>query len=392
MKSDYQLVEDQNNKKLIDNLIQISVKGLHDMFLPGQLEFALKKKLIDSKIILDGSSSRYTLINLLGLSKAESHNIPINIDLKKILFHQINIAEKYKGIGELGLLLWAAAFISPQDITKILTKVNFNNIFINYKDAKFKLTMELSWFLTGLLMASTFNNIFKKSIGNLPQKVYNELRNNYGGAGIFKHQGNNTMIGKFRGKIASFADQVYPIYAFSLYSQHMRNEEALLIAKECALKICEHQGENGEWAWHYNSINGSIVSKYPEFSVNQIALAPIALYSIQKASGTSFEHYINKGIDWLFKNNNIEKLIDNKKNIIWDGISPKMTNRKVSSIVGFIAEKSYSSNNKREIIKECSSYNYGWILHFLSGRNQKFDKKLENNIESGGNINLLFLN
>jgi hypothetical protein len=390
MNSNYQLAENLKNKEIITNLIQISLDGLHEMYLPDQFKFALKKKVLYNTFQLEDSSIRYTLINLIGLHKAESHNIPINIDINKILLHQINNAEKYNGVGEIGLLLWSAALISPENIPNILTRVNFKTILMSFKDAKSKLTTELSWLLTGLLMASTFCEEFKSSIGNLTEKVYSEIRNNYGGTGIFKHQTNNTIVGKFRAHIATFADQIYTIYAFSLYSQQTNNKEALLIARECALKLCELQGNDGEWMWHYNSKTGNIVNSYPIYSVNQLALAPIALSAIQKASGIDFSIYINKGLEFILKNNSNE-IIDMKRNIILDGISSNTMQRKFNSTFNFVRKVQKSKDGKIKSMQECSSYNYGWILHALSGKLNQHREKPVNN-RNNFNQKLFFLN
>ncbi len=114
---------------------------------------------------------RYTLINLLGLNKAQNHNIDISMNLNKILLNQIRNSDKFNGIGEVGLLLWATALISPEHITKILTKINFDEILSTAKDSKSGYTMELSWFLTGILFASTFNNKFKRILQKFTHKT-----------------------------------------------------------------------------------------------------------------------------------------------------------------------------------------------------------------------------
>ena len=380
MVNNFQTTGNHKYKKLIDNLIQIAADGLQELYLPEQLEFASKKKMVNNKIILQGRNTRYTLINLIGLHKAESHNIPFQINLKKTLILQIKNAEKYKSVGDIGLLLWASSLISPEDLPRILTKVNFKNILETYKDAKYSYTMELSWFLTGLLFASTFNKKFKNTIEDLPTLMYNKIRSNYGGSGIFRHEGTNTLQGKLRGKVGSFADQVYPIYAFSLYSQQNKNEEALQIAKECALKICEHQGKNGEWMWHYNAETGNIISKYPVYSVHQDAMAPLALYAIQKASGLNFETYIQNGLNWIEHNNCLNvNMIDIKNNAIWRRIAPTNNYRKIKYILSLFGIKTNKDYKKVEILYECWSYHLGWILYSLSGRTGKNASK--------GNVN-----
>ena len=358
----------QKHKLLINNLVEIAVNGLNDMFIESEQDFASKKKLIGDEIILEGRNTRYTLINLIGLYKAKCNGFNVKIDLKRVVISNLKKAEKFDEVGEIGLLLWATALISPEDLSKILTKINFQNILTSYNDANNKYTMELSWLLIGVLIASTFNETFKKSTGTLPDKLFRIIRKNYGGSGIFKHQDDNNISGKFRGNIGSFADQVYPIYAFSLFAKIKNNEEALLIANECANTLCNHQGENGEWLWHYNSRDGNKISKYPVFSVHQDAMAPMALFAVQKATGIYYENYIFKGLNWLIENSENADMIDAENNLIWRSIAPPVAQRKLKSTLAHLGINTNEEYNKLEVTKECWSYHLGWLLHAFAGR------------------------
>lgn len=379
-----QLEENNNQKLFIEKVINISVDALHGMYLPDQLGFSEKRNYLNNNFNPDATNIRYTLINIIGLYKAECHDFKLLLDLKKIISNQIKNAEKYTGIGDLGLLLWATSLISPDEIPNLLTKVNFNEILTSYEDAKVSLTTELAWFLTGLLMASTFSKVFKNSIDDLTQKVYLKLRRNYVGTGIFRHQGNNSIVGKLRSYISNFADQIYSIYAFTLFSQVMGNEESLLIAKECAIKMCNLQGINGEWNWHYNAKSGKKVNVFPIYSVNQIALAPLALSFIQKATGTDFSEYINRGISWLEQSNLV------KENAILNGLSTNTANRKIKSTVNFLRKERLQNKSNVIELKESSSYMYGWILHAMIGRNQNVkNKPIKNSIEQRQNLYIL---
>lgn len=372
----------QITKELVDKLTNLAVIGLHDMYIDNQLEFAFKKKLTDRGFVLEGNNIRYTLINLIGLYKAECNGFDIKIDLKKIIRDKIKNADKLVGVGEIGLLLWATSLISVEDLLKILTKINFQSILENYKDAEMKLTMELSWLLIGLLMASTFSPIFKKSIGNLPEKLYELTRNNYGGSGIFGHQDSKNFSGRFRGNIGSFADQVYPIYAFALFSKLRDNEEASLIATECADTLCDHQGDNGEWLWHYDSRNGSSISKYPIYSVHQDAMAPMALFAVQKCTGKNYENNIYKGLEWLVNNPENASMIDEENNMIWRAIGPSTAHRKLKSTLAQFGFNTNEEYNNIEVTKECWSYHLGWLLHAFAGRGNRFkNQKVNDNFK-----------
>ncbi len=378
--------------KLLTDLLNLSVKGLEEMYLPDKYEFAMKKKKINGKVIHEGENLRYSLINLLGLHKAYSHNLPVKINLKEIVLHQINKVDTYNGVGEIGLLLWATSLISPENIKMFLPKINFNNVLNNYNDAKLGNTMELSWLLTGLLLASTFDKNFKNTIGNLTKEVYARIRLNYGGHGIFRHEAKISLNGKFRGKIGSFADQVYPIYAFSLYSQQLQNEEALMIAKDCAIKICEHQGKQGQWMWHYNAETGNVVSKFPVYSVHQDAMAPFTLFAVQKATGINFEKYIYKGLDWLENNNELNvNMIDWENNAVWRRIAQPNSKRKIKLILSLFGINLKDNYNTLEVLYESWSYHLGWILFAFAGRIDTQEGNVELN-SNNKNLNIYNLN
>ncbi len=376
-------INNSHYNQLLGSIVRIAIDGLNEMYIPEKFEFAFKKKLVLDKIIHENISTRYTLINLIGLRTAEINNIKIDINLKDVINHHVRQADKYTGIGEIGLLLWAASLISQEEITTLLSKVDLHYIYNEFNDSKSKLTVELSWFLTGLLLSSTFSDKFKNSIEDLIKKVYSDIHRNYDGFGIFRHQGNNTFEGKLRGNVASFADQVYPIIAFSLYSQKMQDNEALTISKECAQKICDHQGNNGEWMWHYNSSNGKVISKYPVYSVHQDAMAPMALYAIQEASGINFEKYIFKGLDWLTESNALKaNMINEDLNLIWRAIAPKKISRNIKTILNLFGINTKDEYSKLEIVKECWSYHLGWVLFAFSGRINSQSEITSNNIEN----------
>ncbi|MBK8946967.1 MAG: hypothetical protein IPM32_17105 [Ignavibacteriae bacterium] len=387
----YHFQKNTKYNNLLSEIVQISIASLEEMFIPNRNEFAMMKSLHNNSISIENSSSRYTLINLIGLFKAKNYGYHTNLDLNAILKFQIDKAESLSGIGDLGLLLWAVSLISPTNSTQLLTKINFNESLNNYKDAKLGYTMELSWFLTGLLFASTFNEKFKNSIDNLPNKVFKRIRKNYDGHGIFQHEDKNNIEGKLRANIGTFADQIYAIYALSLYSQQMHSEEALLIAKECAQKICEHQGENGEWQWQYNSENGEIINHFPIYSVHQIALAPMALFSIQMASETDFSASIFKSLNWLFDNPKLyNTIIDKNNNSVWNKVTPIKSN-KLGSILNYFKINSFSKFKKLKVDFVSNSYDYGWILYTFAGR-ISFENKKDSENKVYNNLHVFELN
>lgn len=349
-------------------LLNLSIDGLNDLYLPNKKEFALRKKRVNNTYVIEGASKRYTLINLLGLYKAKCNGLDIKLDLAPILESQIKNIHKYKNAGNIGLLLWATSYIDPTKIGKVTSKINFRNLVRDFNDIKLGLSTELAWLLIGLLTSSTFNKNIKNITSQLVEYIYIKLRENYHGHGIFGHQATDTFAGKIRGEIGSFSDQVYSIYAFTLYSKLKQSEEALTIAEYCAKKICKYQDKYGAWAWHYNSMTGKVISKYPIYSVHQDAMAPLALFTLQKATGNNYEKYIYKGLDWLTNNEFNINMIDFENHMIKRAIAPNRISRKFKSLLVNLGMKDELDYSNVSVVDECWSYHLGWLLFAFSGR------------------------
>lgn len=373
--SKFEKTLDNNYTNNIKTIVQLSLDALNEMYIPDKKVFYEKKKLVDGKIVFTGESIRYTLINLLGLHKASQYGLKIDFELNEILDYHIENIQKIKSIGDIGLLLWNCSIIAPDKIIKILPKINFASVLSDYPDAQKGFTNELAWLLIGLISASTFNSSFTSVINKLPHEVYKILRNNYGGHGIFSHSTIRGLKTFSRSRVGSFADQVYPIYALTMYSQAFHNEEALLVAKECGETIVEHQGEQGEWWWHYDSLTGKILSKYPAYTVHQDSMAELALNILGKAINRNFSEEILKGARWMDGNNVMNKVMyDFDNRMIYRRISPLKVNRMTNVIFSLLGKEKMPNKNSLRILYETWSYHFGWILFAHSNVMRKNDE------------------
>ena len=180
------------HRAIINELITIAINGLNDLFLPAEQEFSEKKILRENSIINEGTNRRYTLINLLGLYRAKSSGFNIStsneINLKLIISWQIKDINKYQSAGDIGLLLWCTALIAPDLLPTLMNKIDLKGILNHYKDGRQKITMELSWLLIGIIYSSKYNRKFKESVGDLALRIYEIIKANYRGNGIFEHQ------------------------------------------------------------------------------------------------------------------------------------------------------------------------------------------------------------
>lgn len=351
------------------NLINLSVTGIEQMFDTESNLFCYRVRRNGSGIIKEGLSLRYTLISLLGLFKIEAQGIRTPFKMGHLIHSLVNNSDKIENIGDLGLLLWLCALASPEKVIQLYSKINNRRVLECFKDARQGRTMELAWFLTGLVYTSQALQENWPDLSCLIGRTYKALRANYFRHGIFSHQSLNNLTGKLRGRIASFADQVYPIYALSKYAKVYKDEDALTMAVECGKTICNYQGELGQWWWHYDAFSGRLLGKYPVYAVHQDAMAPMALFALDDASGQDFRSSAYKGIEWVTGSNELNHdLRDSSRKVIWRSFYRKqfsMYYDDVSSLLGFRnGEKKY----KDLMIKfECRPYHLGWILYALAG-------------------------
>jgi hypothetical protein len=192
---------------------------------------------------------------------------------------------------------------------------------------------------------------------------------NQGETGTFGHiDRKGSLAGVLRGRIGSFADQVYPVYALARFAQAYGSKEALTMASACAQGICRVQGPQGQWWWHYDSTTGKVAGKYPVYSVHQDGMAPMALVALSKVTGCNFAGPIDKGLQWITGSNELSRdLRDLSLHVIWRCAHPrhkyKMYLDDALGLVGVSVNRNCAELTVRE---ECRPYEFGWLLYALS--------------------------
>ena len=147
-------------------------------------------------------------------------------------------------------------------------------------------------------------------------------------------------------------------------------KEASQNAMQCASAICRLQGPLGQWWWHYDSVTGRVVERYPVYSVHQHAMAPMALFAAQEACNADFHEQIYKGLAWIRGANELQQDIQDKSSgVIWRCIRPlKSTSyfRRVFDLGG--QDRTIGT---LRILHECRPYEFGWLVYAFAGRDPK---------------------
>jgi hypothetical protein len=361
-----QAIPPQQTSLDLKELTELALRGLVKMFDPDRKLFCFRLYLSENGLVREGYSRRYTMMSLLGLRQLESSGEACPINIKDTLQSMLRNWSCFDSAGDLGLLLWLCAEAAPEDLERICFSSDFKIALSRFSDARDARTMELAWLLSGLAHAVLARGEARSDLTNLTAKVFSLIRSNQGKSGIFAHLApQRTASGLIRGRIGSFADQVYPIYALARLAQAYDYDEPLEMATKCAESICELQGPLGQWWWHYDSRSGKVFQRYPVYSVHQDGMAPMALFALAQATGKNYNEPINRGLQWTMGKNELNAdLRDALGSVIWRCIFPKAKYQSyMLELLRYWGLRADGVSPRALSIKlECRPYHFGWLL------------------------------
>ena len=353
----------------IGQLNELAVRGLVRMFDAQKQLFCFTLKPDRAGVMIqEGISRRYTIMSLLGLQRREWLGQPSPVEIKPVLEGLLRETSWIDNIGDLGLVLWLCALAVPEQLSETCGRLDVANALKRFPTDH---TMELAWFLSGvshIALASLPKE--HPAVTELSMKCYERLKANQGKHGYFGHlRRNSSWAGMARGHIGSFADQVYPIYALSKFADAYKVPAALQMANSCADAICRAQGPLGQWWWHYDSVTGKVVERYPVYSVHQHGMAPMALLAIGKAARRELTSAIQKGLGWISGGNELGRsLRDSSSNVIWRSMDPAWYQRRLSVAKSLLGqEDNFEPKGNLKMNLECRPYELGWLLYAFAG-------------------------
>jgi hypothetical protein len=351
----------------VTDLKSLAARGLVSMFDAEKPQFCHRLVRTERGFAREGLSPRYTIMTLLGLRAYEQSGASSSFDTQAIYESFARDTSWIHSAGDLGLMVWLTAEFAPDQLERLFQQSNLKTALDRYLDARQARTTELAWFLAGLAHAAMESEKTASQVKDLAVAAYQLLKHNQGGHGFFGHLAEKkSLSGVLRGRIGSFADQIYPIYAFSKYATAFHAEEALRPALHCASAICGAQGELGQWWWLYDSHSGRISSRYPVYAVHQHGMAPMGLFALEQATGQNFKEQIYRGLRWVYSANELSvDMRDLGQNVIWRCIRPRNKWTKYWSTAGSLVRspKDGSSVGPLEVAFEERPYESGWLLY-----------------------------
>ncbi len=297
---------------LIERLVGVAQAGLPRMFRRDQRTFVHHvERVPGGSPRLAGESIRYGGMVALGarwLDEPDQRLIFGGATAAEFMAEQIASADGISNLGDLAVVSWAAATLDSGNTAPVLRRLAAE---VARADSLF--TVELAWTLSALV-AGRREADFSAETQAVRDRLLSVFQPR---TGLFPH-----VVGpgasKLRGHVSCFADQVYPIQALSKLHAALGDREALAAATRCGEQICDVQGPDGQWWWHYDARNGSVIEGYPVYSVHQDAMGPMCLFDLQEAGGPDFSEPIRLGLLWMDEAAEVgHSLIDDEHSVIW---------------------------------------------------------------------------
>jgi hypothetical protein len=351
-------------------LCELAAGGLVNMFDSRLRLFCDVYNRTDAGMIREGISHRYTMMTLLGLHcyQLSGHRSPVPIE--PALDELTRSTEWIESAGDLGLLLWTCAELSPDRLPEVYHSVQARDALLRFEDARQGCTMELAWYVTGLATASMVGCADLPGINEQIEASCRILKENCGATGIYGHlRRSGRLRGMVRGRIGSFADQVYPTIAFARVAQALNDDGARKMALRTAETMCRLQEPLGEWCWHYDAVSGKVVNRYPVYSVHQHAMGPMMLFAAAQATGCDFSKAIYKGLAWISGNNELGlNLIEPSLGLIWRSVYLARIDAYADAARRLLGSGRGAARVRPQIRYECRPYELGWLLYAFAGK------------------------
>ena len=349
----------------ISQLRALALRSLKRMYLPDERLFVFRLRKNGEEIVREGISWRYTAIALIGLA-GEGESVSASVlgghTLRDVSLRLVGDIQRIDNLGDVALTLWALNSVDFPDRRQALERL----MAFRPSEGSYP-TVEIAWTLSALCVDS------EAAVGDLRERLAHRLFSSFAKqSAMFPH----AIGGKNRGlrsHVTCFADLVYPIQALALYFRLTEDAAAVNAALRCADQICQFQGQAGQWWWHYDCRTGNVIEPYPVYAIHQDAMAPMALFALQEATGEDFTSGVKKGLTWLAHAPELGdgSLIDAGSDIIWRKVGRREPG-KVSRYVQAIATRVHAGTHvpwldlifpPGAIDYEDRPYHLGWLLY-----------------------------
>lgn len=362
--SDPPMVSDVSH--VIDELRSLAIRSLGRMYRPEKRLFAFRLRKDGDGDVREGVSRRYTataLIGLIGEDRGVVSEVLGGHCPMEVCGRLIEEITEMKELGEVALTAWAARVLDHPNAS-----VAVETLQAMQPQPRRYPTVQVSWALTALSVngSDATDTVLAKQIAEALMDYFRPE------SGLFPSGHAGKGLASLRASVSCFADIVYPIQALSHYHTATGDTRAAAVASRCADRMCELQGSDGQWWWHFDVRSGQVVERYPVYSVHQDSMAPMALFAVDHACGWDHSSSIRKGLHWLVDPaEKTPSLIDRERGIIWRKVArrePRKLTRSLQAVANCLHTKLRVPGVDTlfppvSIDYESRPYHMGWILH-----------------------------
>jgi hypothetical protein len=372
---------------LLERLSKVSVQGLAEMFDLRSRSFpqTVRGHAGDLRPTAEGMSVRYTAIAALGLARMDpstGREVLAGLDVTELLPGILGLALAGRDPGAIALSVWVSTEVESgttqgavraqeERITRALDR-----LLGNIRTGSPIPTVDHAWTLVALVGAARTADLAdlagSAELAEAADRAAERLLAMQGPTGLFGHRLPTDELSRFRSHVGCFADQAYSIQALTRYAAATGDERALTAAGRCADQIAALQGDDGQWWWHYDWRHGTVVERYPVYSVHQHALAPMALMELWEAGGPDHREAVAKGLAWLLERpESAADLIADELGVVWRKVGRHEPRKMVRKL------RSAASSAQPElrltwldplfppgwVDRECRPFELGWLLY-----------------------------
>jgi hypothetical protein len=346
---------------VVSRLRGLAADALPRMFRPEHGLFAFTLRLERDGLALSDVSVRYSAITLIGIAADRKgpwrSKFP---DPREICGRLVAWLPQVTSLGDAALIAWATREWDADGRDRAWTKVRH---LLDQTSAQ--PTVEAAWALTAACLED------RVPLDDVRHKVFDALlttRNPE--SGLFAHTigANGT-----RAHVACFADQVYPVQALAAFAGCAAEPRAIEAAAACARRICDAQGAEGQWWWHYDWRTGSVIEGYPVYAIHQDAMGPMALLALERAGGGDYSDAIARGLTWLEHAPELQgsSLIDDRARMVWRKVArrePRKASRYLQAALTGVHPRLRAPGLNAlfppsAIDFEDRPYHWGWFLY-----------------------------
>lgn len=263
--------------------------------------------------------------------------------------------------GGFGLVLWAGSALGAAAPLALLADAGLDPAALAGAIPSLT-TMEVAWMVSGLLHAA--HPALEGALAVARRELEERLAP---GTPTFRHASRAApWQHRLRGRVANFADQVYPLQALAFAAIALGDPKARELADRCAAQLVAAQGPLGQWWWHHDAGTGRVIEGYPVYSVHQHSMAPMALHALAAAGGTAHADAIARSRAWLGANELGIDMAEPATGIIWRSIErdeSAFAHRRRQVRILLARPAPAEAPPRLRLNREIRPYEWGWLLY-----------------------------